>query len=797
MSINTKLSPEAQARIDLLRKNTRVVPEICVQKMKYMTESFKQTEGYPIEYRRAMALDNILTHLDVTIGEGELIVGRITGKARGGTLSPEVNCSWYLKEMDTFATREEENYAPLNDDEKNLIRECVAYWDGKSLFDHWQKAIPDEMKKYNGPIIGGGGFCLNTQYYGHICNDFERIVNLGVKGIIAEIDESIASFGSFGDIENFDKIQYLESMKISLNAIVKFAHRYADEAERLALVEKNAKRKAELEKIAGICRWVPENPARTLHEAIQSTWFTIVGLENEAWGAGPSVGRVDQYLYPFYKADKEAGRITNEDALELLSAFFIRENGQFTVYSTPAAKLYGGLGCRYGNTIAGLNADGSDAVNELSYICLDASLQSALTEDFMILISSKTSKDFVSKAVATAAALHGKMKFIGCDVLVNQMTYDGRPVEMARNCAITGCNSPSNPGTSLDLPGGMINMMLMLDLVLHNGYSPMLKQKMGLETGDPREFKTFDEFFDAWKKQFAYFVPYMHLYKNMDKKMFCEYAPCPLQTAMMQGCIQKGLDITNGAMYPYMSYSMSISGAPDMGDSLYAIKKLVFEDKKYTMAQMLDALDANWVGYDDMLHQVERLPKFGNDQECVDSLVNEVISFAGDEIGKYPGFKGAKSTIAVATITGNIPMGADVGATPDGRHAGEPISEGGISPHQGRNISGLTATLASVAHLNYLKFRHGSVLNLRIDPEAVKDQNKIDKLATMVMSFHAMGGYLVQFNFVSTEMLKDAQIHPEDHRDLLVRVSTYSAYFVELSKALQDDIISRLEFNEV
>ena len=795
--MNTTLSPKAQARIDLLRSNTRVEPVICVQKMKYMTESFKETEGYPIVYRRAKALDKILTNLDVVIGEGELIVGRPTSKARGGTLSPEINASWYLNEMDTFATREEENYAALSEEEKDLIRECVAYWSGKSLFDHWQRAIPEDMKAYNGPIIGGGGFCLNTQYYGHICTDFERIVTLGVKGILAEVDEAIASFSNFGDIENFEKTQYLEAMKISLNAVVKFANRYADEAERMAAVETDAQRKAELETIASNCRWVPENPARTFHEAIQAAWFMTVALENEAWGAGPSVGRVDQYLYPFYKADKEAGRITDEDALELLSAFFIKENGQFTVYSTPAAKLYGGLGCRYGNTIAGLKPDGSDAVNELSYLCLDASLQSYLTEDFMILISTKTPKEFISKAVATASALHGKMKFCGCDVLVKQMLHDGRPIEMANNCAITGCNSPSNPGTSLDLPGGMINMMLMLDLVLHNGYSPMLKKELGLKTGDPRDFKTFDEFFDAWKKQFAYFVPYMHLYKNMDKKMFAEHAPCPLQSSMMQGCIQKGLDITNGGMYPYMSYSMSISGAPDMGDSLYAIKKLVFEDKKYTMAEMLDALDANWEGYDEMLHQVERLPKFGNDQDCVDSLVNEVISFAGDEIGKYPGFKGAKSTIAVATITGNIPMGGDVGATPDGRHAGEPISEGGISPHQGRNISGLTATMASVGRLNYLKFRHGSVLNLRIDPEAVKDQSKIDKLATLISSFHAMGGYLVQFNVVSTETLRDAQLHPEDHRDLLVRVSTYSAYFVELSKALQDDIICRLEFNEI
>lgn len=346
--MNVELSPARLKRIETLRKNMLVEPQVCVEKALYTTESFRSTEGTPIEYRRAMALDHVLTHLTVGIGEGELFVGRPTGKVRGGPLSPEINSSWYTKEMDTFHTREQENYAEVSEADKQIIRDCCEYWRGKSLFDHWQAAIPDEMKFANGPIIGGGGFCLNTQYYGHISTDFGKMLEKGVLGLYRDIDAVIDSMGTFGDAEEFTKIQYLRGMKISLGAVVKFAHRYAELAQQMAAEETDPQRKAELEKIAETCRWVPEHPPRTLYEAIQSTWFTYVALNNEAWGAGPSLSRVDQYLYPFYQADKRAGRITDEDALEYLACFLIKQNGQFTVYSTPAAKIYGGLCCRLG-----------------------------------------------------------------------------------------------------------------------------------------------------------------------------------------------------------------------------------------------------------------------------------------------------------------------------------------------------------------------------------------------------------------------------------------------------------------
>jgi len=791
-----ELTKDQLDRLYMLRENMLVEPQVCVEKAYYTTEAFKTTEGAPIEYRRAKALEHILSNLTIGIGEGELIVGRPTGKKRGGPLSPEVNSTWYTKEMDTFDTREQENYAKVPEADKKVITECCDYWHGKSLFDHWQAAIPDEMKEYNGPVIGGGGFCINTQYFGHISTDYGKMLTRGVSGLYEDIEKSKEQYKDFGNIDNFMKTQYLNAMKISLGAIVTFANRYADLAEKMADDEKNEKRKAELLKIAETCRWVPLNPPRTYYEAIQSTWFTYIALNNEAWGAGPSLSRVDQYLYPYYKADKEAGRLTDAEAVEYMACFLIKQNGQFTVYSTPAAKIYGGLCCRLGNSIGGLRPDGSSAVNELSYIVLEAA-RFGLTEDIMVMISENAPHEFVMEALQTAKLLRGKMKFISSNVLEEQMIHNGRPLEMARGAAVTGCNSPSVPGESLDLPGGMINLPLIFDLALHDGYSPRLKKQMGLHTGDATKFKSFDEVYDAFKKQFEYLVPYMHLYKNMDKEMFALYSPCPLQSSLMHKCIENAQDITNGAMAPYISYSMSLSGAPNMGDSLYAVKKLIFEDKKYTMAELMDALDSNYVGHEDMLHQIKKLPKFGNGIAEVDNMVDDVLKYTSAVVAKTPGTFGADSYCAAATITGNIPMGNDVGAQPDGRMAGEPISEGGISPHQGRNVSGVTATLSSVGHLDPNSFCNGSVLNLRIDPDALNTIDKMEKLATMVESFLKMGGYLVQFNIVSTDTLKDAQIHPEKYKDLLVRVSTYSAYYVELSKELQDDIIARMSFGSI
>jgi formate C-acetyltransferase len=337
----------------------------------------------------------------------------------------------------------------------------------------------------------------------------------------------------------------------------------------------------------------------------------------------------------------------------------------------------------------------------------------------------------------------------------------------------------------------------MLELALNNGVSRITGEQIGPETGDPRKFSTYEEVWAAYERQVEALMPVTRLYKNMDKQLYAAYAPTPFQSALFHGCIERGLDITQGGTMPHMDSATSLCGAPNIGDSLAAIKKAVFEEKKITMDRLIDALDKNFEGEEEILHILRDAPKFGNDNDYVDSIVNDVLIQGRNEVIKHSGFAGSKSVAAAITVTANIPFGYMVGALPDGRKAGEPIAEGGISPHQGRNTSGSTATMRSVAKLDQVKLTGGSVLNMRFSPDTLKNEAKIKKFVALIRTFCETGGHLVQFNIVSRNILRDAQKHPEEHRDLLVRVATYSAYFVELSPSLQDDIIARMEFHEV
>ncbi|MCL6477317.1 MAG: formate C-acetyltransferase/glycerol dehydratase family glycyl radical enzyme [Peptococcaceae bacterium] len=792
-----RVGMKAGSRVSMLRERMLTTPEICIERGYLMTESYKETEGYPEVIRRAKALEKILKEMTIFIEDGELIVGRGSSKRRAGILSPELNWEWYLEEMDLFSTREWDRFAPLTEEEKAKMREFLPYWKGKALKDRWVARVPESAQRLNNLVQFGGAFCGNNQYYGHVGVDYERVLTKGLNGIKKDVDEALGKL-NLADVKDLDRYHFLKAVNITLEAAAVFAERYAELAAGLAKQETDRQRKAELETIAGICSRVPANPARSFYEALQSIWFTYLVLMIESPGTGIGFLRPDQYLYPFYKKDLEEGRITKEEALELIALFYIKTNGLVIPYPAQVAKIFAGFTLGANFTLGGLTKDGKDAVNELSYLFLEAEKVVGLnSEDIIIRIHKKTPDAFVMKACEVAKLLRGKLKFVSDETIIQQLLQDGKPVECARIYGITGCNSPTVPGHSLDIPGGMCNLPLMLELALNNGVSRMTGEQIGSQTGDPRKFKSYDEVWEAYKKQVEALLPVCLLFKNADKQIFAEYAQSPFQSALYHGCIEKGVDVINGGTAPYISHAMSLSGAPNVGDSLAAIKKVVFEDKKITMDRLIDALDKNFAGEEEVLHLLKGAPKFGNDDDYVDSIVNEVLVHGSNVAARVKGFAGAVSNVAAATITANIPMGYVVGALPDGRKAGEPIAEGGISPCQGRNVSGPTATMMSVAKLDHLKLTNGSVLNMRFSPDALKDEAKMRKFASLIRTYLETGGFFVQFNIVSTDMLRDAQRYPEKYRDLLVRVSTYSAYFVELSPELQNDIIARMEFQEV
>jgi len=367
----------------------------------------------------------------------------------------------------------------------------------------------------------------------------------------------------------------------------------------------------------------------------------------------------------------------------------------------------------------------------------------------------------------------------------------------AHDYVTVGCYTPTIPVHSFSTSCTMVNLPFMLELALNNGVSRLTGERLGPPTGDPRKFKSYEEVWNAYKQTVEAIIPLGIAATNIDKRIYADFSQYPFQSALHGILIKRGIDITNGGMAPAASQSHGISGSPNVGDSLAAIKKLVFDEKRITMEKLIDALDRNFENEEEILHLLRNAPKFGNGDEYVDSIVNEVITHFSDQIAKYTGIGGTRHVTAAATGTGHLGLGAAVGALPDGRKAGEPLAEGGISPHQGRNVRGVTATLRSVASLNHLKLTGGSVLNVKINPSEVKDEAALRRFASLIRTYCETGGYLVQFNIVSGDMLRDAQKHPENYRDLLVRVATYSAYFVELSPTLQDDIIARTEFQEL
>jgi formate C-acetyltransferase len=789
---------KSNGRIGRLREKVLGPPEVCLERGYLMTESYQETESEPPVMRRARALEKILKEMSIHIEDGELIAGRTTSKPRGGILTPEVQWEWYLKEIDAISTRDWDRCAPLTAEEKEKMKGFLPYWKGKSLYDKWRAMVPENaLKIHLSHVYITNSGCVSGLHLAHTGVDYESLLARGLNGIRKDVDEELGRL-DLARIEDFNKYQFLRAVRVTLGAATVFAERYAELARRLAGEETDIQRKAELERIAEACARVPANPARSFYEALQSVWLTYIILRIEGWGPGISFGRPDQYLYPFYKKDIEEGKMTREEALELLALLLIKINDAAIIMSTEFGEQLAGFPTLANITLGGVTREGKDAVNELSYLFLDAEKEVRLTvEEFVIRVNRSNPDAFLMKACEVARLLRGKFKFISDDTAIQQLLHDGKPAEYARGYALVGCFTPAVPVYSYDTSATMVNLPLMLELALNNGVSRLTGEQLGPRTGDPREFRSYDDVWNAYRKQVETLVPSGILLRSADRQTYADFAPCPFLSALYHGCLEKGIDIMNGGTAPYMTEGHGFVGAPNVGDSLAAIKKAVFEDKKITMSRLIDALDKNFEGEEEIVHILKSTPKFGNDDDYVDAIVNEVLVHASNEVTRYRSIAGTKPTAAASAGTGHLAMGMAVGALPDGRRAGEPLSEGGISPYQGRNVSGPTATMRSVAKLDHIRLSGGSVLNMRFNPDILKDDAKMRKFVSLIRTYCESGGYLVQFNVVSSDMLRDAQRHPENYRDLLVRVATYSAYFVELSPRLQNDIIARTEFQEV
>jgi choline trimethylamine-lyase len=786
---------DRKTRVSRLREAVYSVPQLCMERALLMTQSYKENESDPPVLKRAKALEKILREMSIRIEPEELIVGRATSKRVGGPLVPEVQWQWYLAELDSMSSRETDKLQPWTEEDKAKVREIVDYWKGKSLSDKWHSMVPKDYKRFENVLWEpGGANPIMGFHLAHCCPDFERILVEGLNGIRKQVDGRLDKL-DLTDTRDFERSTFLKAVRITLDAVAAFAGRYAELADDLAEKEADPRRKVELNRIAEACAWVPAKPARSFYEAMQSLWFSYIAVMLEAWGPGIGFGRVDQYLYPFYRRDMDEGRITREEARELISLFYLKLNELVMPFALKTSRGSGQIPLS-GITLGGVTRDRRDGVNELSFLFLEAEEDVRLQEDLVVRVHAGTSELFLMKACEIAKLVKGKIKFVSDETIVQQLLNDGKPIEYARDYAITGCFIRTVPGRSSDTGGDFLNLPLALELALNNGVSRMTGDRVGPATGDPRAFTSYEDVWNAYARQAEALLRQCIVPTNLYRQLFAEFTPTPLQSALFEGCIDRGLDLTNGGV-PHTTLAMWVAGIPDVGDSLAAVKKVVFDDRQIAMKDLIEALDNNFEGKEGVLRLLTNAPKFGNDDDYVDSITAEVLVHAANELRSHTGFAGLRYGLAAGSIRSHITFGNVVGALPSGRKAGESLSDGGISPCQGRNVRGPTSTMRSVAKLDLVKSSGGAVLNMKFNPDVLNEASKIRKLALLIRTFCETGGDLVQFNIVGSGTLKDAQKNPEKYRDLLVRVATYSAYFVDLGQELQDQIIARTEFQEV
>jgi formate C-acetyltransferase len=779
-------------RIDQAVKRLREIkPSVCLEKAKIMTEVFMETESEPMVIRRAKAFREVCRRKTIFINDGELIVGHPASNVNAAALDPDVKYWVLSEEIDTINLRETDQFL-VTDYQKRLFKEFIEpYWRGKSFWDTFVSSGPEDLRQ----LVEAGVLILTngreTPNHGLLSPNYELIIKEGINGIRERIKQKLASL-DLSTPGNYDKWIYLNALLITCDGIIELARRYSMLAKRKAEEEKNPQRKIELEQIAEICNHVPANPARTFWEALQALWLYHVCLQIEYNDSSNNPGRIDQYLYPYYKKDVEEGKLTREKALELIECLFVKFN-EIMYLSDKAYKIAAGRARFQNVNVGGITKNGCDGVNELTYLMIEAMKELRLPEPhFGIKYNKRKNPDLLlAKAAELTALGTGHPQFFNDEAGIKYLMGLGVPFEDAYNWSVNSCKDLTLMG-KIGTPRVpvTINLGAILELVLTNGISRKTGRRLPVpETGDPRNFKTFKEFKDALKKQLAYSVKKAAELANIVEVIQKERYPYLVASLSFEECIENAKDCTAGGAKYNVAGEICSVGHADLINSIIAIKKLVYDEKKVTWNKLLEALDRNFDGYDEIRSLCLAAPKYGNDIPEVEEVASDFIYFICQETKNYCGIHGGKRVFAGAAAAVHIYAGSYVGALPSGRKGWSPLSDG-ISPMQGTDVNGPTAVLKDVSKC-CLDVFYAPLLNMKLDPSLFKSEKGMQAFISLMKTWADMGIYHIQFNVVSPEILKEAQLYPEKHRDLMVRVSGYCAYFVDLPREIQDEIISR------
>ncbi|MHA1863849.1 MAG: glycyl radical protein [Candidatus Thorarchaeota archaeon] len=762
-------------------------PTISSERAVLFTDYVKDHLSEPTMIRLASAFAHVLDNMSIRIEPEELIVGNMGPTPRSCQIFPEYSWSWIEEELDTLDKRRTERFA-IAEEDKEKLRKVFTFWKGRSTSEIAGEIIPDKSKNASKAglfTIGAPGTGI-----GHVIVDYPMVINRGLNVILSEIESLKKKYK--GDEK---KELFYDSVIIQFESIIRFANRFSSLASKMAEEETDTQRKEELLEISRICSKVPAEPAGTFQEALQSFWFVQLLVQIESNGHSMSTGRFDQYMYPFYQEDINKKRTSREGALELLEMLWVKFTSLIKLRNEYYSIAFAGHPMFQNLTIGGQDSAGNDMSNEITKLALEATSNIRVTQPTVSFRWHKnTPLDLKLQVVDVVSQGLGMPGLFNDEAIIPMMIKKGTDVSDAHNYSILGCVEPIIEGKSDPRPNiGYVNLPKILEITLNNGRNPRTGELVGKETGDPRGFTDFNDLWRAYEEQVDYAIELLTLADRQAAGVLAEHKPTPFISSLLEGCLSNGKTMQDGGAI-YNSGGIMGVGVAIVADSLATLRKYIFEDKELSFDEMLEILSKDYEGHEDLRVRLENDScKYGNDIEKVDYLArdtgrafcNAIQSRMTTRDGPYHG--------ALFSVSMYIPQGEALGATPDGRKAGVMLSDG-VSPTQNRDTHGPTAAMKSVARLDHSLCYNGTLYNMKFTPEFFDTKQRREKFTGMIDAYFQMGGFHVQFNVVSKETLEDAKVNPMQHRDLIVRVAGYSAYFIELDPFVQDEVIARTEF---
>ena len=785
---------EAFPRISAMKKRmvTDCRAELLPERALLVTEAYGRWAAEPPVLKRAFALRHILENMTLFIDDEELFTGHNSPKPRSPIACPELGARWILADLDSFADRPADAIY-ISPENKEILRGCLTGWQDASLDSVTSQLVQPAAKD----AVAAHMITIGAQgtAHGNIAINNKKLLEKGLRGIIGEIDAKMAGFRP-RSADDGAKVDFWRAAKISCEAVIAFAHRYADKAEALAAECGSSQRGKELADIAAMLRHVPEHPARNFREALQSVWLAYIVTQIEADPHAMLLGRFDQYMYPYYKKDKEDGILTDEQATELLAHIWIKCTAIIKLMDSVTTRTFAGFPLFQNITLGGQGPRGEDVCNELTQLIMDAAAVSRVPQPSLSFrYHNKTDTGALLKACETIKLGLGYPAVMNDNCIIPKHLIRGATLEEARgycmNCVesdIEGaCDSRSN--------GGYVNLPKAFLLAMNDGADPSTGVQAGPRTGRLADFKDFSELMAAFEKQVAYFVELIVRAYDMIDGAHAAHAPEPFTSAMLDDCIETGVTRQAGGVRYNFSGIFGV-GLASAADSMAAVKKAVFDDASVTASDMLGALKNDFAGADGVLRACAKAPKFGNDDDYADIPARDAAHIFCREVTQYPCMRGGFYIPELHSVSTHVYFGELTGATPDGRRAGTPFSDG-ASPAGGRDTHGPSAAMLSMSKIDHMEVLQGVLYNQKFTPALLAAPNSAAVLANYIRTWCSLGGHHIQFNIVSTEELREAQRHPDEHRDLIVRVAGYSAYFAELNENTQNEIIARTEYESM